>query len=678
MRSSKFVGCCSCIILFAFTSWKENVIAADQINFTKSDAETVRLVAESIRQRHLENPKFDDSLSVQLLNDFVESWDPSKIYFLKADIDVFQTSRHVLDDQIIQGNADFAKLVFDRFQLRQQELTKMIGTLIDKDHDFTIDESLSMNFEERSWASTNEERQERWRKRVKSELLVLSLEGEQSAGAKKMLHRRYQNSREMLKQTETHELLEIYLTSLTRCLDPHSTFMAPDSREEFDIAMTLQLQGIGARLQFTDGNTVVDEVVPGGAAAADGRLMKGDTIVGVDRANDGTMTDVVGLKLSRVVEHIRGPKGSIVRLKIQKASGESAIYDLTRQVIKLGGQEAKGEILDAGEWIPTGSGRIGIVSIPSFYRDFQGAANGGSFKSTSRDVKRILAHFRNQGVDAIVVDLRGNGGGALDEAVEVSGLFIPRGPIVQIQSKGQQPTVLNDEDPDMAWRGPMVVVCDRLSASASEIFTGAMRDYRRAIVVGDRTTHGKGTVQNVMPVAGGITLFPKDRGALKLTIGKWYRVNGDGSQIAGIASDVVLPSRLSAMKLGESELENAMPFDRIQRADFIPFTSYVVDGVGTELQKRSEERIRTDEDFGRLNRRIQFVKDREQRKVMSLHKTTASQRHAELKEVAEKPKDDSKDVARGTQELTRFRETFYNREVLNITLDYLQVLRPRA
>lgn len=678
MRFSKFVDCHFHFALFLLASLNSLVVAAAQIEFTKSDAETVRLVAETIRQRHLAEPQFDDALSEQLLSDFVEIWDPSKVYFLKTDIAVFEVSNYVLDDQIVRGNIDFAKLVFDRYQFRQQELAKTIGTLIEVNHDFTVDESISVKFKERQWASTKVELHERWRKRIKSELLALSLDGTEKTDAQKTLHQRYQNSRELLKQTEAHELLEIYLTSLTRCLDPHSTFMAPNSRDEFDIAMKLRLQGIGARLRFKDGNTVVEDVVPGGAAAADGRLMKGDTIVGVDRTNNGDLTDIVGLKLSRVVELIRGPKGSTVRLKIQKASGESTIYELTRQVIQLAGQEAKGTIIEAGEWNPTATDRIGILSIPSFYRDFQGATNGGSFKSTSRDVEKILASFRDQDVHGVIVDLRGNGGGALDEAVEVSGLFIPHGPIVQIQSKGQKATVLHDEDPDMSWRGPMIVVCDRLSASASEIFTGAMRDYRRAIVVGDQTTHGKGTVQNVMPIAGGITLFPKDRGALKLTIGKWYRVNGDGSQIAGISADIVLPSILSALKLGESELANAIPFDRIQGAEFTPLTNYVADGIGKELQKRSTERILTDEDFTRLHHRIELMKDREQRAMVSLNKKTASQQHAQIKEFAEKPADGREGGVTDTPDPTRFRDTFYNREILNITLDYMQLLRQQA
>lgn len=654
------------------------IARGDEIVFSKSDSETTRLTVDLLRSRHLENQPIDDALSAQLVNRFVDAWDHSRLYFSAADIQQFNASKNVLDDQLASGDISFAKQVFDRFQLRQQELAPVIAQLIDAEHDFSVDESLSLDFDARPWAATDEESRERWRKHIKSELLSARLDGQTIVDARKKIHRRYRNLLQLSRQTETHELLEIYLTCFTRCLDPHSTYMAPSSQKEFNIAMNLRLQGIGAKLRATDGNTVVEEVVPGGSAAADGRLAKGDTIVAVGKADTGPMTDVVGLKLSRVVDQIRGPAGSVVRLKVTTVAGESAVYTLTRQVVKLEEQEARGVIIEANQWAGDGDERIGVLTLPSFYRDFQRAAKGGKFKSTSRDVKKILGTFREQNVDAVVIDLRGNGGGALEEAVEVSGLFIPTGPVVQVQSRGESVSALTDDDPSMSWAGPLVVVCDRLSASASEIFAAAMKDYGRALIVGDRTTHGKGTVQNVVSLANGIGLFRKDRGALKLTVGKWYRVTGDGSQIAGVASDILLPSLTNAVELGESGLDNAILFDRVPKQRILPFTAYRTETIVAQLQQRSGERVADDEQFQRLKRRIAFVSEQRRKKSIPLNESAATERRTLLKTLA---KNDSEEVTEAKSENGHsipFRQTFYNREILSITVDYLRLLNKEA
>jgi carboxyl-terminal processing protease len=289
---------------------------------------------------------------------------------------------------------------------------------------------------------------------------------------------------------------------------------------------------------------------------------------------------------------------------VKKEDGGIESYTMTRQTVKLTEQEVKGKIIEASAWLDGRPGRIGVLNIPSFYRDFREASRGGDFKSTSRDVKKILGQFREQGVDALIVDLRWNGGGALSEAIEVSGLFIPKGPIVQVREPNNAVTPYNDEDPDMYWRKPMVVVCNRLSASASEIFAGAIKDYRRGIVVGDKTTHGKGTVQNVMNVANRLSLFGKNRGALKLTISKFYRVNGDSTQNKGVVSDVVLPSIMNHRDIGEDSLDNALAFDRIQRARYLPFSAYVNDGISRTLAQQSASRISVDEDFQKVAQNV--------------------------------------------------------------------------
>lgn len=651
---------------------------AEDIQFTASDSETARLILDLIHRRHLEKQPVDDTLSAQLLDSFVEAWDSSRLYFLASDIDEFNASRYVLDDQLAKGDVGFAKTVFDRFRLRQSSLVQEISELIDADHDFTVDEVRTLDFDAREWASSKEERRERWRKRIKSELLAEKLDGQADAEARTKLHRRYQNLLQLSKQMERHELLELYLTSLTRCLDPHSSYLAPASREEFEIAMKLRLQGIGALLRSTDGITVVEEVVRGGAAAADGRLSKGDTIIAVGQNTSGPMQDIVGFKIKRVVELIRGPAASVVRLRVSKATGESVVYKITRSVVKLEEQEARGLVVDVEKWLGEGTERLGVLSLPSFYRDFQGAASNREFKSTSRDVRKILDSFRRQHVDAVLIDLRGNGGGALEEAVAVSGLFVPTGPIVQVHSRGEDATVLKDQNPDMPWRGPLVLLCDRLSASASEIFAGAMKDYDRALVVGDQTTHGKGSVQNVMSLTNGFSTFRKDRGAVKLTIGKWYRINGNSCQIAGVSSDIILPSMRQVMETGESKLDNALPFDQIRRVDFVPFTDYRSEVIVKALRQSSRDRVGKDKDFERLAQKMKFMTDQQQRKLMSLKESVAVARLAKLKSLSSNDTKEGNEESTTSKPKTRFAQTFYNREVVHIVVDYIRLLEKQA
>ncbi len=652
-------------------------IAADTARLTDDDGTTARMVADMVSSRHINHPAIDDKIAENLLKRYVDIWDPQKLYFLQSDIDIFQNSSKILDDQIRAGDVSFATKVFNLYQVRMAERAGMIDRLIDAEHDFTVDEEMVMDPDDLDWAKTETELAERWRKRIKFDLLIQKLDDKELAEARTRLHKRYEGNRNLMQQTEGHEVLELYLSSMTHCLDPHSSYMSPQTLEDFQINMRLQLQGIGARLKYDDGYTVVEEVIQGGAAAEHGKLVKGDKIIGVDPdgvAGKEETIDVVEMKLSRVVEKIRGPAGTEVTLQVKKEAGGIENYSMTRQTVKLTEQEVKGKIIDSGKWIDGRSKKIGILNIPSFYRDFQGATEGGEFKSTSRDVKKVLQTFNEQGVDAVIVDLRWNGGGALSEAIEVSGLFIPKGPVVQVREPNDGVTPYDDEDPDMAWRKPMIVVCNRLSASASEIFAGAIKDYNRGIIVGDTTTHGKGTVQNVMNVASRLSLFGKDRGALKLTISKFYRVNGDSTQNKGVVSDIVLPSILNHRDIGEDSLDNALAFDRIQRANYSPFTSFGNETLTQQLAKRSEARIAADSDFQKVQSNIARYVERKNRKTISLNEQVLRQEEEEL-EREQKEEEETMKKASGTDdEKNIFVEDFYNKELVNITVDYADAL----
>jgi carboxyl-terminal processing protease len=648
--------------------------AAEKIVLTPDDGKTAQLVASMVSSRHINHPEIDDVLSEKLMNRYIEIWDPQKLYFVQSDIDSFSVEKTSLDDKILKGDVIFATTVFERFKLRMGERSGKIGATIDAEHDFTVEEEMIKDPDDLTWAVDETELDERWRKRIKFDLLMLKLDDTDLTEARKRLHTRYHTNQVFLEQTEAHEVLELYLSSMTHCLDPHSSYMSPQTLADFEIDMRLKLEGIGARLKYEDGYTTVEEVIEGGAAHADGRLTKGDKIIGVSSDAVKDYVDVVEMKLTKVVDMIRGKKGTKVKLQIMKEAGGIEDYELTRTEVKITEDEVKGKILESEEWIDGRKSKVGILQIPSFYRDFQGANLGGEFKSTSRDVKLVLDEFKQNGVDILIVDLRWNGGGALQEAIEVSGLFIPKGSVVQVKEPGDSVQAFEDEDPEVYWRKPMIVVCNRFSASASEIFAGAIKDYRRGIVVGDRTTHGKGTVQNVVQVAQNrLSLRPVDRGALKLTISKFYRVNGDSTQTKGVTSDVTLPSLLNHREIGEDSLDNALEFDRITRADYVPFSASVTDAMISQLKTRSETRVAEDKDFVQINKLIAKYLERQNDKTISLNEGVLRAGEEELKQ-EKKEEEEAIKQATGSGKDDIFPNNFYNKELVNITLDYLELV----
>lgn len=674
MTTLSFARRSTFLALVFSTLCSSNMLAAEKIVLTPDDGKTAQLVASMVSSRHINHPEIDDVLSEKLMNRYIEIWDPQKLYFLQSDIDSFSVEKTSLDDKILKGDVAFATTVFERFKLRMGERSGKVGTAIDAEHDFTVEEEMIKDPDDLTWAVDEAELDERWRKRIKFDLLMLKLDDTDLTEARKRLHTRYHTNQVFLEQTEAHEVLELYLSSMTHCLDPHSSYMSPQTLADFEIDMRLKLEGIGARLKYEDGYTTVEEVIEGGAAHADGRLTKGDKIIGVSSDAVKDYVDVVEMKLTKVVDMIRGKKGTKVKLQIMKEAGGIEEYELTRTEVKITEDEVKGKILESEEWIDGRKSKVGILQIPSFYRDFQGANLGGEFKSTSRDVKLVLDEFKQNGVDILVVDLRWNGGGALQEAIEVSGLFIPKGSVVQVKEPGDSVQAFEDEDPEVYWRKPMIVVCNRFSASASEIFAGAIKDYRRGIVVGDRTTHGKGTVQNVVQVAQNrLSLRPVDRGALKLTISKFYRVNGDSTQTKGVTSDVVLPSLLNHREIGEDSLDNALEFDRITRADYVPFSASVTDAMISQLKTRSETRVAEDKDFVQINKLIAKYLERQNDKTISLNEGVLRAGEEELKQ-EKKEEEEAIKQATGSGKDDIFPNNFYNKELVNITLDYLELV----
>lgn len=663
-------------------------IFAQQFQNAPADQETAKLVAAMISKYHISQKPLDDRISGMLLNRYVKELDPQKLYFLKSDIDELAPFRDHLDELLKLGKVDFAYEVFAKYLKRLGERIVVAHQLIDAPHDFSIDENMIIDGDELQWAADTKELNERWRKRIKYDLLTMTLESKDSKDketkekttledARKRLHKRYDSVKNYWEKFEDNEQLEMYLSSLAHCFDPHSSYMSPQTVEDFQIQMKLSLDGIGAALRSEDGMTVVAQIVAGGAAEKDGRLKVGDKIVAVAKP-EGDWQDVVEMKLNRVVRLIRGERGTKVRLKVIKESGETAEYTLTRQMIELKASEVKGEIIQVGDRIPGLKGRVGVINIPSFYRDFGGAQEGkDDFKSTARDVQKVLKDFREQGgVDSIIVDLRMNGGGALSEAIEVSGLFIDRGPIVQIKEQNGRIKSHDDDEPGVEYNGPLVVLCNRLSASASEIFAAAIKDYGRGIVVGDTTTHGKGTVQNVMPVNNQMfRVLPggKDRGALKLTINQFYRVNGDSTQNRGVQSDIVLPSLIDHMDLGESFLENALAFDHIAPARHAEY-DMANPQVVTALKETSQKRVAADPKFQQREKDIERYVARKNRKSISLNVETLKREREEDKAARDVEKEEEDRETKADQ-LPVFAKTEYDNEVLHIAFDYASLLK---
>ena len=627
------------------------------------------------REHYLRKP-IDDEIATRWFAAFLEALDPMKVYFLQSDVEGFTLKRDSLDDLVKRGDVSFAYEVLDRFLKRVDSRLPLIERLIQEPHDFTTPETIVVDRDATTWARTEAEAEDLWRRRIKYDLLVQKMEKTSLEEAKDKLLRRYRSLAKRWHQMTADELLETYLSSLTSSFDPHTSYMSPGTLENFEIGMRLQLDGIGAQLKGEDGYTTIMELTPGGAADRDGRLKAKDRVVGVGQGGEGEIVDVVDMNLNEVVKLIRGKRGTIVRLKVISA-GETApkIYDITRAKIELKDAEARGEVIEQGKKADGSPYRIGVINLPSFYMDMAGAQQGqAEFKSSTRDCKRLLDDFRKKGVDCVVLDLRSNGGGSLPEAIKLTGLFIDRGPVVQIKDADKQVRPYDDVDAGVAWDGPLVVLTSKFSASASEILAGAIQDYRRGLVVGDKSTHGKGTVQTLLDV--GRQLFPRfdnvpSLGAIKVTIQQFYRPSGDSTQLEGVHSDVELPSITSHLPIGESDLHHTIAFDRVPRADFEP-SGRVTDTIVSQLREESAKRVAANKEFTKLSGDITRYEKRKDEKTISLVESEFERQWNEGK--AAEDEEEKKLEEMEQQKRPVVRRDFYFDEAMNVTIDYLRAL----
>lgn len=649
---------------------------------TTQDRHIALVVSQLLKRQHLSKHPIDDEISQRAFKKYIELLDPNKVYFYQSDIDEFKKYENQLDDLLRRGDISFAHLVFNRYLQRLDERVTMANQVLDQKPDFTIDEQMVVDRDETTFPKTEAEALERWRKKVKYDLLVLEAdnakkkENERIDDPVKKLRTRYEKFAQRMHQTDSDELLEMYLTSVTTSFDPHTNYMSPDTQENFNISLRLELQGIGASLKSEDGYTIVHKIIPGGAAAKQGQLKEGDKIVAVAQGPDGELVDVVDTKLGDVVDLIRGKKDTVVRLKVEPAAGgDTRLIDITRDKIELTDEQARWKIFEEGRK-PSGQPyRLGYIKLPSFYMDMEGARRGlPNYRSTTRDVKAILDEFNRQGVDACVLDLRFNGGGSLTEAISLTGLFIKDGPVVQVKDSYGNVQPYDDPDPSVTWNGPLVVLTNKLSASASEILAGAIQDYGRGLIVGDQTTHGKGTVQSLLDL--GEQLFGPTGphlGALKITMQQFYRPLGDSTQNRGVVADLELPALTTHLDIGEADLDYPVAFDHVDPRPLGKYELVNKDIVG-QLAARSAERQKASEDFAKVLRNIDRYNQQKEKKSVTLNEAKFLAERAELNADAQEEELQEMSEASGAE----IKRDYYLDEAFAVTADYLDLLNART
>ena len=530
----------------------------------------LKLVTAISERAHISQKNVNNESSIRILDSFIESLDSFKMYFLEDDITYFQRYRYKIDDTLKSGDLDPVFDMFSIYRLRVQQRLSYSINLINSINSFEDDESYQFRAKKKKWSKTNNALDIQWRKRTKNDLLSLVLAGQELETAKDTLKKRYQRFLNRVNEYKEEDVINIFLNSYMDILDPHSNYLTPSQAEEYEIQTSLSYEGIGARLQNNDDFIEIVNLIPGGPAEKNGLLKPLDKIIGIYDVNN-VVIDVIGWDVNEVVKLIRGPKGSTVKLKILPTSSDadSNPYDLSliRDAVTLEEQAASSYIKTLD--INNKQFDIGVITVPSFYQDFAARRKGETnYKSTASDVKNIVEELEEIGIDAIIMDLRGNSGGLLDEATALTGLFIDNGPIVQLKDMDDNIEILDDPYPGMIYNGPLVIMIDRYSASASEIFAAAIQDYQRGIVIGQKT-FGKGTVQNLYPLDRYSRYTSKKGfGQLTLTIAKYYRVTGSGTQNKGVVPDIELPSFINEDKIGEATKANTLPWDQIVRLDF--------------------------------------------------------------------------------------------------------------
>jgi carboxyl-terminal processing protease len=645
MLSIKSVVKSSFIALAVSASLQVIATSTDKVEPALSDPQMVdlsptalhhqasRYIANIITKNHYSKPKLTNEESVKILDGYIELLDANKSYFLAEDIRDFQRYRYNLDNSIWFGMLKPSFHIYSVFQKRWTERNEYAMSLLDKEMDFSVKEDFYFDREDTAWSTTTDELNDYWRKRVKNDALNLVLADKSWDEAKDILSKRYKAAMRRVAQINSEDVFSYFMNAYTTTVDPHTSYFSPRTAENFNIDMKLSLEGIGAVLQSDDVYTKIRQIVESGPADKSGELSVDDKLIAVGQGNQ-PMVDVVGWRLDDVVDLIRGDAGSVVRLEVESANssiaGKTKIISIVREQVKLEEQAAKSEVIEIENNGKTQ--RVGVIDLPKFYVDFKARYEGKKdYRSTTRDIKNLINEMKaDKGIDALIIDLRANGGGALDEATMLTGLFIDQGPVVQDRSFRGQVDILKDTDPGTTWDGPLAVLVNGSSASASEIFAGAIQDYGRGLIIGEQT-FGKGTVQRVFDLNQFIRSENNGFGALKLTINKFYRITGESTQMKGVVPDVAFPSAYSRDEFGEQSYESSLKWDVIKPVKFEKagdLTSFI-----PLLDTKYKERVKNNSEFQYLLSDIAELNLRRQTKKFSLN---IDERKAERQENKQK------------------------------------------
>lgn len=594
------------------------------VSFTRqSEALTcseVRQLSLLYLKMHFSHTEFNDELSKRTLDTFLEAWDPARLYWLESDIKQLRAKYETKIDDMVLGSMDCSAIdeVMNLYSKRFDERYKKINQFIDMKHDFSLDEYLVVDADDESYAKDVKEADERWRQRIKFQLMTLITgadDGDEKK-ARERLHKRYDLAMKRHQEMTKARVYGVYMNAFSSALDPHSSYMPADDLEDFRIRTRLSLEGIGATLRSEDGFTIVASLVKGGAAEKGGLLKMNDKIIAVAQG-DGEAVDVIDTELQEVVKLIRGARGTTVKLTVLREESKQTrklVVPVVRERIQLTEQQASSSVIEVDVKSPDNKKRtmkVGVLSLPSFYIDFEARQRRlKDYRSSSNDTKRELDKLKSAGVDAVIMDLRSNGGGSLEESIKVAGLFFDQGPVVQVKSQLGDYESYPDRDGKTAYKGPLLVMINRNSASASEIFAGAIQDYQRGIIVGDSHTFGKGTVQNLNDLA------PK-LGAIKVTVNQFYRASGLSTQLEGVSSDIILPSLVDELEIGEKYYDFALPFEKIKPEKFTKFG--LVSPYIEKLKARSMQRVEASKDFEKVREEIAtYEENKKERSKISL------------------------------------------------------------
>ncbi len=607
------------ILSIALPVYAQEPAAPPTLEPVPSQAQAANLSAQFLERYAYKPVALDDALSVKVMNKFIKSLDPDRMLFMQADIDQFMKDSKNIDDAIASEDLEIPFSIFNKYTQRVVERMTYARSLLSQGFDFTVNEDFPISREDAPWAQSEQQSHELWRKRVKNDWLRLKLAGQADAAIRDTLDKRYKNILDRVYPYKSDDVFQSFMAAYTTAVDPHTDYFGVSASAEFDISMKLSLVGIGAVLQERDGYTTIRELVAGGPAQLSGKLAIGDRIIGVGQGEDGAIKEVVGTRLDEVVQLIRGATGSVVRLDILPAeTGDSAghrVISLVRDKVSLEKQAAKKTILPIKDGDVTH--QIGVITLPTFYEDFEARRNGDkNYRSASRDVAKLLGELKQDNVDGVLIDLRDNGGGSLAEAIELTGLFIGKGPVVQQRDAQGTIKVESDDLSSAVWKGPLGVLINRGSASASEIFAAAIQDYGRGVIVGE-PSFGKGTVQTVVDLDRAAGNNKPQLGQLKLTIAQFFRVDGGTTQLRGVTPDLPLPGFSDPKVLGEASYDNALPWTQIKPAKYA--TEGNITALVPQLKSRHDARIKDDRDYKRFVEDVADLKAQREKRTISLN-----------------------------------------------------------